>query len=758
MLKSEIYIKTNGGSAVRVFPRYGSDVEVAIERADNERYYRKAIDGKFTFVGVDFDTIYNASLDTEFTLQIYMKDVLSGASTLYGESVFHKSDCTFNVDDKLCEIKFVSQDEYTKVIDSLEDEFNLINLAPERKNITLRKRAILQLYVKGDTKITHVVGNSSYEVDTNPSVDVTTLTDSVLQNTYKFGKASDEEMAYTMVLDANDLPYDLRYLAGIYIGQSWGQYKMLRTDGQYYVQVYRWRTGVIIQHDYCQYRFYNADGSYIHAPGQASPILTPREEGLVPTRLASGTKFYYQADQQYHELFEVSSVTNSGLFARILTDSSQGTTAVPDTDLSENNLNYNYVLPVDKAWLVDVGGKYKISFEVQDEVTKWGVNGEGKYFVQPNPESTGDNVIPVSYNMWIPGSFWLNSTPLLSDKIDRYSVDWQLKDAIPLWSAIKVLLAKIDSNIEFSNTTEYSQFLFGSENPISRQLMNLFITPVSNVKKTYYSEAAKKGTIKLSDITDMLKKCFQCYWFLEKNTNTGKWRFRIEHVSWFKNGKTYNSGESQTILEDLTQKINPHNSKPWSFGQSEFDYDAGKLPKRYEFGWSDEESDAFNGYAIDINNKFVGGSKEDNSVNNFISDLDFIIATPDSVTDDAFALICTGPQGAERTSIATVALGGVSSGNPILKLQNGELSFLNLEQVFWPYDLSGPNATIEGNVLSVIGTQNVKIQEGVEFPGDISLFSLNGLIKTSLGNGDIKKISLNLSSMIAKATLEYKTE
>ena len=46
---------------------------------------------------------------------------------------------------------------------------------------------------------------------------------------------------------------------------------------------------------------------------------------------------------------------------------------------------------------------------VQDEPTKWGVNGEGKYYVRPNPLHTGDNVIPIGWSRWIPYSFWFNS-------------------------------------------------------------------------------------------------------------------------------------------------------------------------------------------------------------------------------------------------------------------------------------------------------------------------------------------------------------
>jgi hypothetical protein len=88
-------------------------------------------------------------------------------------------------------------------------------------------------------------------------------------------------------------------------------------------------------------------------------------------------------------------------------------------------------------------------------------------------------------------------------------------------------------------------------------------------------------------------------------------------------------------------------------------------------------------------------------------------------------------------------------------MQNGYLSWINIHPSYYIDDMPAYSLKINDVLTSANSIQRNKIQV-VEFPaGNIDV---NKLIKTSLGNGVIDKISLNLSSRIAKATLRYETE
>ena len=89
------------------------------------------------------------------------------------------------------------------------------------------------------------------------------------------------------------------------------------------------------------------------------------------------------------------------------------------------------------------------------------------------------------------------------------------------------------------------------------------------------------------------------------------------------------------------------------------------------------------------------------------------------------------------------------------KLQNGYASFAYM-QTYYLYDLPAFQYKINGESGSAFGIKKLKTQE-VEFP-QIAEPNLQQLIKTNLGNGKIRKMSLTLSSRSAKTTLEYDTE
>ena len=124
-----------------------------------------------------------------------------------------------------------------------------------------------------------------------------------------------------------------------------------------------------------------------------------------------------------------------------------------------------------------------------------------------------------------------------------------IRDTYPLASVISVLLAKIAPGITHEGTTDYSKFLYDETNPITNVDQRLFITPKSNLVTAGYDQPAQKAPITLKRITDMLRDCFRCYWFIDEQN-----RFRIEHIQYFRNGGSY-SGSPVVGIDLTTQKV-----------------------------------------------------------------------------------------------------------------------------------------------------------------------------------------------------------
>ena len=88
-------------------------------------------------------------------------------------------------------------------------------------------------------------------------------------------------------------------------------------------------------------------------------------------------------------------------------------------------------------------------------------------------------------------------------------------------------------------------------------------------------------------------------------------------------------------------------------------------------------------------------------------------------------------------------------------LQNAYVAFCML-QAYYAYDMPAPNYEINGVQFTAQGVKKLKNQT-ISFPV-LTDPDLVELVKTNLGNGMIQKLSINLSSRNANATLKYDTE
>lgn len=596
MRTSRIDLYIGGVLQEGVTPIYSDKVSVDKERENGEMYYRTKLNGTIKFVGADFDLIQGQSIDTqmhvEMEVRVYGIDTVfhEGSSgvvpttrvdnsmsisigeeeTLLVTAKFTKMDCTFNYDDKICEVKATSVDAYEKLLGGIDNEYDLVALAPERNSVTLTKRGVLQVYRLGDTKVTNIIGNMSYEVDT--AVDVEELTPTSLVNTYHFARVEEDHYIVRAYFDAS--LGTLSEASGYYEGYPTSQGLRISKAGTpwYFVNLTGTTTFVLCYNDY--YFTYQDPtlGNVLLGTGP-----DPRAPQLI-SFFPFDTDFHRLSNTPYNGMAFEQELINT--FARVLTDlasvGGQTTFEIPATDIVATNLNYGRVYPyqLSKDLMIRTD-------ETQVEPTRWGVNGEGRYFVQPTSDDTTDNIIPIGWNTWIPFSVWLKSTVSMATTIDRANAKWELRDAYPLHSVIQTLLNQIDPTITFGSTSDYSKFLYGNaiDELTIRQYnlpyytrQNFFITPVTNVKRTYYNQAARKGNITLKQVLDMLRNTMQLYWFVDSQK-----RLRIEHITWFRNGGTYLTSPQPIV--DLTSEVSPMWMKRWSEGLNSITYEPETLNK-----------------------------------------------------------------------------------------------------------------------------------------------------------------------------------
>ena len=729
-----IKLKINGVYTQNdVHPVFGDDIKINISREENQIFKREKIEGTFKFVGNEFDLIYQCSIFTKFTLEIYREDVFVGSAN------FIRTDCEFNLDDKICSVKLTTKDIYEKILNGYDNKYNLVKLAPKRENVTLTKRAILQFYVRGEKVVTNVVGGVHYEQSCKEEYDGKKLKD-----IYHFGgylplsyidiKAIIDVTAPADILGRYFIDTSIKGGEGIiiYINESNSRYRIQLTNLIPDLGI-KW---FLMLFDSTS----NTDLASVTIPNiqSGSQDITFEKAGSSGGNYASGT--FNSDGDLYCRVLLPKSFDNS--YERSMND-----------DITDYDSNYPYVSSVA---LDRFAPKMKMVLNKSTTPTEWGIDSNGKYFVYPtltaDQQKKGTSPIPIGQSHWERMSSWLLSDDDVNNLVDDFDDTFVLKDSYPIWSAIAVLLNEIDDTITFEGTQDYSMFLYLSETnlhiysydfPSNRNALH--ITPISNIKKTFYEQAAQKGEISLKQILDMLRKVYNCYWFIDSDK-----RLRIEHIVYFKNGNSYDV-ENPTPSIDVTTKKNLPTGESWGFAQNTVEYETDKCPARYEFKWGDNCTYPFVGEPIDVKDIYLDASKKESvGIENFLADIDYIVSNPSEVSDDIFAVFEVN-KSTKKVDILDVRLNDIS---PKYKVQNPYLSMIVAERYYYPFDLSGWKAYAGEYVLDVYKTKGIKKQT-LSCPLSLAEMRSIGIIRTEIGNGTIDKLDAEINTLYAKNTIYY---
>ena len=713
-----------------VHPIYKDDLAKEYELENNQRFYRAKLSGKITFVRDDYDYINRQSFDNEFLYCIEKSDDGGRTWFQYFQGKFMKTDCTFTDYDKKVVVQPDAIDDYNDVLAGLEKEYNLITLAPTIQRITINKRPLIQIYVPGDSVVSCFLGGTNWEQDANATTD-----QNALVQTYHFALCN---ILKEIQITSNGSP---AVISGLYTGRMATGASADVFEGKLYPEL-------------------NVN-YYIYISQQRINGGLPFGIAVVEIRKQSDdtVMFRYQKVTQkpFDTLeFDLTAVEGSGatgtmhadmksynIYARYLCDVEKiedlNTYPLPADDIVDNNRNYRRAI----GYAIDVAF---ISNNFSDTPTEWGLADNGKYFAPPY-SIFGQTFYPIARSTWRYASLWFGF--YLMDWIleEKARKEYTLRDAFPVASCISVLLNQIAPGITHEATAEYSQFLYGGNNPISGLNFRLLVSQKTNIINGEYQQPAQKAPTTLQQFTNMLRDCFKCYWFIEDG------KFKIEHIQYFRNGGSYSGGV--VLSHDLTKELNLRNGKPWAFNTSEYSFDKVDLPERYQFKWMDDVTAAFEGLPIQVISKYVTpGKVEDVNVSNFTSDIDLMLLNPGNISSDGFALFAAVPPTSGSQWILPFIRQTVNGVEYFL--QNGYLAFINLQSPYWLYDLPARRVSINGSEVYAYGIERKKKQT-FSFPA-IDDPNPMQLIKTYIGNGQVDKLSVNLCSRSIKTTLKYDTE
>lgn len=715
----------------KVNPIFDSGLTKEYSPETNEIFMRSSLTGKVKLNNSDFDWLKSFPMQTEFIILVEMlyNDIWSE----YWKGKFFKTDCSFDDDNRICELKFQINDQYSKILSGYDKEFNLIKLAPARTLLDIIKRPLIQFYIPGDNVVSCFMAGSYWEQDVLESVDDAKK----IKDKYYFALAS---TVRKFNITADD-PALAQY-AGDYTSKSSGlwiekteTYKITENKHSVLIEI----PGFPERNYYAMLYYYKlikiSDGSVIFTSDDVrSSIINGQGVKLknagigfnknVGVGYLSGFSFEMEIYMRY--LLDVETFLELPTFL------------LPLDDFVSNNRNYKRAI----NYSVDL---VTVSLETQAEPTEFGLADNGQYF--KIPVKGGGKYYPIARSTWGLSSIWLNFSGINEAFEDKAFKQYTLKDSSLLSDVIKVLLAQIDPSLTHEATDEFSSFLYGEENPVSFNSFRLMITQKSNVLAGEYDRPAQKAIITLNQVFKMLKNAYKVFWFVEDS------KLKFEHISFFKNGRSYT--QTPELNVDLTRLIDSRNKKPFAYNTSKYSFDKETLPETMEFGWMDETTVGFKGSPIIVNSKFVQlGKIETTTVEQFTSDIDLMLVNPAAFSQDGFALFAAIYN--ETSSKYELPFYSIVIDGARLRLQNGFASFVYLHLNFWRHDLPSYDVEINGEQTRALGITRTKTQP-IKYPSLQDPDPLK-LIKTYLGNGQINKLSINLSSRQNQINLIYDTE
>ena len=267
--------------------------------------------------------------------------------------------------------------------------------------------------------------------------------------------------------------------------------------------------------------------------------------------------------------------------------------------------------------------------------------GTPQYFAPPD---TTQNWIPLAEDNWNFASMWYTIEPSVANGLtdpEKYGT-FRWTRCWTIGCCINALLKRITNDkVVFSESTDYSQFLYGNPNPVAdHEPFQWLVTQKSNVMRPA-AGGASRCPVRLDWFLELLRNAFNCYYWFERR-NDGRYDFRIEHVEYFRRGGAYSGQIADQI--DLTRLKPIRNflrnnipAKRYADGTNKYTFDLEGMVEKYTYSWQgDGGSDDFKGNPMYFRAGWVEkGSSEDHQVDNIFADLGWLMLNAGTATESS---------------------------------------------------------------------------------------------------------------------------
>lgn len=730
------FILSNGSQTHIAIPIWKSDLSKVYAYEQEHKFMRATLSDSLVFLADDYDWIMAQSFEQKILITIQVDWQENGTFVDYWQGSFHQTDCTINLDDRSVKVKPNVEDRYNKILAGLEKEYDLIKLTPANQPVEMTRRAMLQIYTPSEDVVNCFLGGMAWEQE----VANDDFTESELEDDLHFGLVGE-----FIQITFEDAPSGLTN--GFYgtweHGMRQGEWPDFSSeDGVYYMTYFQ-----SMDDEGGLWHYYN--GLRIYAIGGTTVLwefkqTTTSETGIDEYPPIPST--FIMRGSGGADL--TGSWTSTPIYGRwLLGHEFAGSYKIPSNDLVTNNRNYRYCYPYIMSDII------RMTTRNSTEPTEWGIRPDGNYYLPPtftyDEQFLIRGVYPLSRSAWGYASIWLVWWDSVAFTEQQLWTDMTLRDAYTLEAVISVLLGQIDPTITFAATSAYSEFLYGT-NPLWNRPLSVFgrlvMTPKSNVLVAEYTQPAQKAPVTIGEVFNMLKNLLGLYWYIDDSN-----RLRIEHISYFKNGMSYSGTPSVGI--DVTDMYNSRNGHSWALGTGTYQFDKMEMPERYEYEWMDNVTDPFLGVPIEVRSTFVQeGNIEEINIAKFNADVDYIMLNPSDVSEDGFALLCCTVMG----SVYHVPFDTMQFGGKTLTIQNYMLAMIVLQPVFLISDMPAWAIKVNDANTTAKGIQRKKKQQ-LNVPIGDTDGTLTQLVKTTVGNGEIERMTISLTSRMAKLQLRYDT-
>lgn len=218
-------------------------------------------------------------------------------------------------------------------------------------------------------------------------------------------------------------------------------------------------------------------------------------------------------------------------------------------------------------------------------------------------------------------------------------------------------------------------------------LLYLTIAQKSDIIRPTSTDPATTAMMSWNELMDILWAMFQVTWDYDLATEV----FTIEHISFFSGGAGI----------DLRTQL-------MTVATNKYSYLKGKMPKYEKFLFMEADDADFVGVPIWYNSQCVDPDPDTNikeTAINVTTDLDYIINSPDAISDEGFVILCNYLDGADYI----VEIGGGAFMGHVLP--NMHLSWANLHRRYYMHNRILITGQMNGDLTTFFTAQKTKQQQ-----------------------------------------------